>query len=455
MANKSKVEFVCTECGYSTGRWMGNCPSCESWNTLKEYQKPASDGPAQHKARLDGEIKAAEPAGLDEVPSHEMHRHPTGLSELDRALGGGFIAGSFVLLGGDPGIGKSTIALQIVREKPDLPVLYSSGEESMAQIKQRAGRIGCESRELKLYAETDVHRIIEQARKLQPRLLVVDSIQTLFRSDSQSMPGTVTQIRECAALLMQLAKREKITVLAIGHVTKEGELSGPRVLEHMVDTVLQFEGDKNLQYRILRAVKNRFGPANEIGVFEMSGGGLQEVPNPSLRFRSPDEEAASGSAVVCAMEGTRPLLLEVQALVSPTHYGVPQRTASGFDQRRLALLLAVLEKRCGLNFADQDVFLNIAGGLKLTETACDLGVMCALVSSLNDQPVSADTVLLGEVGLGGEVRKVMSTGQRLQEIHKMGLHSVVKPADELNEHEGLNLVSVRYLQQAMQAAGVL
>lgn len=423
---KTKTYFLCSECGFKSSRWLGNCPSCHQWNTFEETIEQKNGENQNHKARLPG-IDVPRPMKLDEIHFEESIRVSTGISELDRVLGNGFMPGSFVLLGGDPGIGKSTLTLQIAKTNPELRILYCSGEESTVQIKQRAQRLGVNQPQLHVYTETDLNKVIEQARKLRPDLLVIDSIQTIYRPEISSMPGNVTQIKECASMLIQLAKQEHITTLAIGHVTKDGDLAGPRVLEHMVDAVLQFEGDKNYSFRILRSLKNRFGSINEIGVFEMTGEGLIEVTNPSQLFLSDYDGSVSGNVVVCSMEGSRPLLLEVQSLVSTSSYGMPQRTSSAFDQRRLSLLLAVLEKRCGYQLANQDVFLNVAGGLKLTETACDIGIVAAIVSGLLDKPVKDRIAFIGEVGLGAEVRAVNQIDQRVSEVKKMGFESVIIP----------------------------
>ncbi|MDG5766010.1 DNA repair protein RadA [Balneolales bacterium ANBcel1] len=456
MAKKNRTRFVCTNCGWESSRWMGNCDSCSQWNTMEEVpdRDPVADKP--HKARLARPDDApARPLALSEIPASEASRHQTGIGELDRVLGGGVIPGSFILLGGDPGIGKSTLALQCSVMLDDQKTLYVSGEESLAQIRQRSGRLGLHSDSLLIYTETEIMRVIETARSEKPGILVIDSIQTVYHSGLQSMPGTTAQIRECAALLMQFAKQENTTVIAIGHVTKEGDLAGPRILEHMVDTVLQFEGDKQSHHRILRTLKNRFGPAHEVGIFEMNDDGLREVANPSELFLSELDPAVSGNAVVCSMEGTRPLLIEVQALVAPASYAMPQRTASGFDQRRLSLLLAVLEKRCGMAFHQHDVFLNVAGGMKLSETACDLGVACALVSSISGKATGEPIVIIGEVGLGAEVRRVTRLTRRLEEAGNMGFSRAVVPAGSNHTREKRVRTSpVKNVEQALRECGL-
>ena len=396
--------------------------------------------------------KTAAPESLKDISFEEEARFKSKIPELDRVLGGGFMPGSFVLIGGDPGIGKSTLTLQIGKSHPELKIMYCAGEESAGQIKQRANRLGVSSENLFVYTDTDVSNVLEQAQKLQPDLLIVDSIQTVYRTELSSMAGSIQQVKECAALLQQLAKKQDITTILIGHVTKEGIIAGPRVLEHMVDTVLQFEGDSNYTYRMLRALKNRFGAAHEVGVFEMREDGLHDVLNPSQLFLSEAESGVSGNAVVCTIEGTRPLLIEVQALVTNSNYGTPQRTANGFDHRRLSMLLAVLEKRGGYQFSGQDVYLNIAGGIRLNDTAGDLGVMSALVSSLLDKPISDNTVFLGEVGLGGEIRAVNRIDQRISEIQKLGFsHAFIPKSNKAGKTDtSLNLVSVRNSIEAIK-----
>lgn len=441
---KIKKYYICKECGHKSSKWIGNCPSCHKWNTFEEVvEEPQKKNAADHKARLNGSL-LEKPLKLSEISYKRSERLKTGIKELDRVLGGGFMQGSFVLLGGDPGIGKSTLTLHISQQNPDLSVLYCSGEESASQIKQRAERIGFFSDKIHIYTETNLNSIIEQARAINPDLLVIDSIQTVYRPELQSMPGNITQVKECASMLIQLAKKEHITTLAVGHVTKEGDIAGPRVLEHMVDTVLQFEGDSNYNYRLLRSIKNRFGSVNEIGVFEMNDKGLKEINNPSQVFISDYDASISGNAVICAMEGTRPLLLEVQALVATSSYGVPQRTTTAFDQRRLSLLLAVLEKRCGFHFANEDVFLNIAGGMKLSETSCDIGLVTAIISSLVDKPIMKNVAFIGEVGLGAEVRAVGKIDQRIREVQKMGFESVIIPRanNYRNKNPKIDLIEV-------------
>ena len=455
MPRKKRTRYVCSSCGWESSQWLGACGACSQWNTLEEIVLPEENGHREHKARLRSDGRAAPvPVTLDKIPATEADRVVTGMAELDRVLGGGMMPGSFILLGGDPGIGKSTLALQWVSLLSGHKALYVSGEESLAQIRQRAGRLDVNPAHLHLYTETEIMQVVETARKEKPGLLIIDSIQTVYHSALQSMPGTTAQIRECAALIMQLAKQENITVIAIGHVTKEGDLAGPRILEHMVDTVLQFEGDKQSHHRILRTLKNRFGPAQEVGIFEMESSGLREVVNPSELFLSEFDPSVSGNAVVCSMEGTRPLLIEIQALVTPTSYGMPQRTASGFDHRRLSLLLAVLEKRCGWQFGQHDVFLNVAGGLKLTETACDLGVAAALVSSLSGKAAGEPVVMIGEVGLGAEVRRVVQLDRRLDEAEAIGFSQAVVPSGYKGERRKIRVSAVAGITDALRKSGL-
>ncbi len=445
---------MCDECGHTSTKWLGNCPNCGSWHTFREFKVDRDNGSGKdHKGKVSGLEKSDPPKPLKEVEYKNENRFPSNIPELDRVLGGGFMPGSFVLIGGDPGIGKSTLTLQIGKSNPELTILYCAGEESEGQIKQRAERLGVESDNLYIYTETDISDVLDQAQRLKPDLLIVDSIQTVYRTELSSMAGSIQQVKECAALLQQVAKRQNITTIAIGHVTKEGDIAGPRVLEHMVDTVLHFEGDSNYTYRILRSLKNRFGPAQEVGVFEMKESGLVDILNPSQLFLSDYDSEVSGNAVVCTIEGSRPLLIEVQALVTASNYGMPQRTANGFDQRRLSLLLAVLEKRGGFQFSGQDVYLNIAGGMKLNDTAGDLAVTCALVSSLLDKPLPGKMVFLGEIGLGGEVRAVNKMLQRLGESEKMGFDQAMVPkSNDVPDKIKLEIEGIRTVQDAIKIA---
>lgn len=451
---KTRIQYLCDECGHTSTKWLGNCPNCGSWHTFREYKVQRSKkSDENHKGKVDGLDKSDPPQKLSDIEYKTESRFASNIPELDRVLGGGFMPGSFILIGGDPGVGKSTLTLQIGRSNPDLKILYCAGEESAGQIKQRAERLGVSSENLYIYTETDISDLLDEAQALNPDLLIVDSIQTVYRTELSSMAGSIQQVKECAALLQQLAKKQNITTLVIGHVTKEGDIAGPRVLEHMVDTVLQFEGDSNYAYRILRSVKNRFGPAQEVGVFEMEQDGLRDILNPSQLFLSDYNSKVSGNAVVCTIEGSRPLLIEVQALVTASNYGVPQRTANGYDQRRLSLLLAVLEKRGGYQFSGQDVYLNIAGGMKLNDPAGDLAVISALVSSLLDKPLPNDTVFLGEVGLGGEVRTVANIKQRLAEVQKLGFTQAFIPgSNNSEEQKTLQIHRVEDVQQSIKKA---
>lgn len=451
---KDRVQYVCGECGHTSTKWLGNCPNCGSWHTFKEFtveRKTKSE--KEHKGKVKGLKDSEPPKKLDDIDTKEQKRFLSNIKEFDRVLGGGFVNGSFVLIGGDPGIGKSTLTLQIGKSNPDLEILYCAGEESAGQIKQRAQRLGVNSDNFYVFTETDIDKVISEAQKMDPDLLIVDSIQTVYRTELSSMAGSIQQVKECSALLQQLAKKQDITTLVIGHVTKEGAIAGPRVLEHMVDTVLQFEGDSNYNYRMLRSIKNRFGPAQEVGVFEMKESGLVDVLNPSQLFLSEYDSNVSGNAVICSIEGSRPLLIEVQALVTPSNYGTPQRTANGFDYKRLSLLLAVLEKRGGYQFSGQDVYLNIAGGLKVNDPAADLGVTLALVSSLIDKPISTKMAFFGEVGLGGEVRAVTKTDRRLTEVQKMGFrHALIPQSNKPQELADLNAAGVGNIMNAIKKA---
>jgi len=450
---KDRIKYVCGECGHSSTKWLGNCPNCGSWHTFKEFKvERKTKSEKEHKGKVEGLKESEGPQKLQEIKSESEDRFLSKIQELDRVLGGGFMPGSLVLIGGDPGIGKSTLTLQIAKSRPDLGILYCAGEESAGQIKQRAKRLGVESDNFYIFTETDISKVMSEAQKLNPDLLIVDSIQTVYRTELTSMAGSVQQVKECAALLQQLAKKQDITTLVIGHVTKDGDIAGPRVLEHMVDTVLQFEGDSNYNYRMLRSLKNRFGPAQEVGVFEMKEEGLIDVLNPSQLFLSEYNDDVSGNAVICSIEGSRPLLVEVQALVTPSNYGTPQRTANGFDHRRLSLLLAVLEKRGGYQFSGQDVYLNIAGGLKVNDPAADLGVTSALVSSLLDKPISNKLAFLGEVGLGGEVRTVNKIDHRLGEIKKLGFEHAIVPKANKTQTNGIKVNGVTNISSSIKKA---
>ena len=451
---KPKTKFVCQSCGNESPRWLGRCPACEAWNS---YVEEAAPTPVKARvASVPASVRhgggRARPMRLSEVELGEEARLKTGVGEFDRVMGGGIMHGSLNLIAGDPGIGKSTLMTELAKYLPGRRLLYVTGEESPKQVKLRAGRLGVATDDVLLLAETNVEEIIAAAQETEPDVMVVDSIQTVFRPDVQSAPGSVSQVRESTAALLQLTKGMGFPTFVVGHVTKEGAIAGPRVLEHMVDTVLYFEGDRHHAYRILRAVKNRFGSTNEIGVFEMTGAGLREVTNPSEIFLSERSYGASGSTVVCAVEGTRPVLVEVQALVTPTSYGTPQRTATGFDARRLQMLLAVLEKREGLRLSTHDVFVNVAGGIRLDEPAVDLGVLVAVASSFRDIPADSGAVLVGEVGLGGEVRTVSQLEPRLREAAKLGFERAYVPKPNLKSltpPKGLEVTGVRRLHEVL------
>lgn len=444
---RPKIHYQCSNCGHTSAKWLGLCPSCGEWHTFEESELVSAPA-KKHKVDISADT-TGKALRLSEIEVKSDERTSTGLAELDRVLGGGLIRGSLLLLGGDPGIGKSTLMLQSAAKTPDKTILYIAGEESASQIKQRASRIGLKDDNLLIWTDTRIQSVISQARSIRPDLMVVDSIQTVFSDDLSSLPGSVQQIRECSAMLQQISKKEGITTLMIGHVTKEGEIAGPRILEHMVDTVLHFEGDQSQLHRLLRGVKNRFGPAHEVGVFEMRDNGLYEVLNPSDLFLSEMDDSVSGNAVACIMEGSRPILVEVQALVTPSSYGTPQRTAGGFDQRRLQLLLAVLEKRAGMAFSGQDVYLNIAGGIRISDPAADLAVMKALASSLKDKPADSKTVYIGEAGLGGEIRRVPYTDRRVREAEKMGFQKAVLPGRETSVKTKLELVIADSVRKAI------
>ncbi len=437
---------------------MGRCPDCGEWNTLVEQvvveAKPTAQG-AVRASRAAVTATAArmadDPIPLSAIVGSEGERLSTGLAECDRVLGGGLMPGSITLVGGDPGIGKSTLMLQIVPGLAPNRILYIAGEESPRQVKLRADRLGVTGEHLLLLPETNIDAILGTAERLQPEVMIVDSIQTVYRPEIESAPGSVSQVRESCAALTRLAKNGGVSIFLIGHVTKEGAIAGPRVLEHMVDTVLQFEGDRHHSYRVLRAVKNRFGSTNEIGIFEMREEGLREVTNPSEVFLSERSYGVSGSTVVASLEGSRPLLLEIQALVAPTSYPQPQRTAAGFDPRRLQLLLAVLEKRLDLKLGTRDTFINVAGGVKIDEPAADLAVMVAVVSSLKDIPADSKTVVVGEVGLGGEVRTVSQIERRIQEAAKLGFERIVVPKGNLKGLKPSKTIQVIGVERVGQA----
>ena len=463
MLKNKKTVYFCQECGYESAKWMGQCPGCKSWNTFVEEltakKEPAakrglgaSYGNGQGGAG-EGGMSKIRPSYLSEISLDEQDRMQTGYEELDRVLGGGVVRGSLVLVGGDPGIGKSTLLLQVCRNlaASGQKVLYISGEESLKQIKLRANRIGTVTGELKFLCETNLDTIEGAISGEKPDVVIIDSIQTMFREEVTSAPGSVGQVRESTNLLLQIAKGVGIAIFIVGHVTKEGVVAGPRVLEHMVDTVLYFEGDRSASYRIIRGVKNRFGSTNEIGVFEMRESGLEEVKNPEYMLSGRPEDA-SGAVVACSLEGTRPVLLEVQALITPTLFGMPRRTAAGTDYNRVNVLMAVLEKRCHYELSRYDAYVNIAGGLRMNEPALDLAIVMAVISSLKDKPVNPRTIIFGEVGLAGEVRAVPMAEQRVNEAKKLGFETCILPKtslDKMRKMEGIRMVGVENIREAI------
>lgn len=440
--------FFCQNCGYETGKWLGQCPACKEWNTFVEESvtvTKSSDGKTSRELEV---------VPLSKVKSEEEERIRTNIEELDRVLGGGIVPGSLILVGGDPGIGKSTLLLQVCQHlaKTEKKVLYISGEESLRQIKLRAQRMGEFTEQLLLLCETNLELIKAVIEREKPETVIIDSIQTMYSEEVGSAPGSVSQVREATNTLMKLAKGMCITIFIVGHVTKEGTVAGPRVLEHMVDTVLYFEGDRHASYRILRGVKNRFGSTNEIGVFEMQRNGLREVKNPSEFMLNGRLEDAAGSVVACSMEGTRPILLEIQALVCESNFGMPRRTAAGTDYNRVNLLMAVLEKRIGYRLANYDAYVNIAGGIKISEPALDLGIVMAIVSSYKNRPIEEGTIIFGEVGLSGEVRAVSMPEQRVAEAKKLGFKTCIMPAvsaESVKNIQGIRIVGVKNINEAI------
>lgn len=450
MAKAKKSVFFCQNCGHEESKWLGQCPMCREWNTFVE-EKVA---PVKARSAGTGPGGGADIVALSSVQTEEEERTMTGIGELDRVLGGGIVLGSLVLVGGDPGIGKSTLLLQVCRELAAMgkKVLYISGEESLRQIKMRANRMGEFAESIYLLCETNLDSIRGIIAKQKPDMVVIDSIQTMYDETVASAPGSVSQVRESTNVFMQLAKGLGISIFIVGHVTKEGTVAGPRVLEHMVDTVLYFEGDRHASYRILRAVKNRFGSTNEIGVFEMRQRGLEEVKNPSEFMLDGRPENAPGSVVVCAIEGTRPMLMEIQALVCKTSFGMPRRTAAGVDYNRVNLLMAVLEKRLGLPLSNYDAYVNIAGGIRMSEPASDLGIIIAIASSYKNRPVPGDTIAFGEVGLSGEVRAVSMPEQRVAEAKKLGFKTCIMPevsVKSVGNAEGIKIIGIKTVNHAM------
>ncbi len=446
---KIKTSFFCQSCGHASSKWLGKCPSCGGWNQFVEEEiREASEGPSSelhlHEA----------PRPIADIVADEKERLATGLAEMDRVLGGGVVPGSAVLVGGDPGIGKSTLLLQVCQRIAErgLKVLYCSGEESARQIKLRGKRIGADSDQLLVFVEIALENILAEIRRIEPHVVVIDSIQTVYASNLSSAPGSVGQVREASERLILHAKKTGIPVFLVGHVTKDGSLAGPKVLEHMVDTVLYFEGDSGHAYRIVRGIKNRFGPTNEIGVFEMGDDGLKEVANPSALFLSERPEKAAGSVVVPSLEGTRPILVEIQSLVIPTSFGMPRRTTIGVDHNRVSLLVAVMDKVCGLHLSGHDIFINVAGGVKVDEPAVDLGLVASMASSFLDRPVAQGTVVFGEVGLTGEVRGISQMETRLKEAARMGFTRCILPAGTpagRRPESGIEMFGIRSLRDLL------
>ena len=461
---KSKSVYVCNQCGYESSKWYGKCPSCGEWNTLEEQvRETAAPSAAAGGIRKGGApsvtLAASDlPTSIRDISTKDEPRYSTGMGELNRVLGGGIVKGSLILLGGDPGIGKSTILLQICEYMGrDLKILYVSGEESRRQLKLRAMRLGVNSQNLYVLAETDVERVIENIRVMKPDIVMIDSIQTMMMKELSSSPGSVVQVRECTNAIMRNIKALEIPTILVGHVNKDGAIAGPKVLEHIVDAVLYFEGDRNLSYRILRAVKNRYGSTNEIGVFDMQDNGLREVENPSMMMLSGRPVNVSGTCVACTMEGTRPILAEVQGLAASSGFGNPRRMATGFDISRMNLIIAVLEKRSGYFFANMDTYINIVGGLKLYEPAADLAVAIALVSSLKDVCVGEDVIAFGEIGLAGELRAVNHAEARIREAARLGFSKCIMPYHNLQslngspQDYGIQLYGVKTIRQAIEA----
>jgi len=456
---KEKTVFFCSDCGYETSKWQGRCPGCGSWNTLTESASVLkAPGGSKTSGRTSSGLRPASPRSkvlrLNEIDTATETRIPTGMSELDRVLGGGAVSGSLVLVGGEPGIGKSTLLLQICRHLcKSQTVLYVTGEESQRQLKLRAERLNVHSDSLFILSETNLEAILASVKELSPDILIVDSIQTTYLPELSAAPGSVSQVKECTLALMELAKSGGVTVFVVGHVNKEGALAGPKVLEHMVDCVLCFEGDRNFAHRILRADKNRFGSTNEIGVFEMANDGLREVPNPSELLLSGRPSNVPGSCVACVMEGSRPILAEIQALVTPTSFGMPRRMSAGIDYNRAMLLLAVLEKRAGLVVSNCDAYINVVGGLKLDEPAADLPAILAIASSLKDSPICDRTAAFGEVGLAGELRMVTAAELRLAEIRRLGFEQCIVPmrgTSGIRVPHGLELIRVGNVSEAIR-----
>ena len=453
MAKAAKTIFVCNECGYESAKWMGKCPACNSWNTFFEQkvEKITENGVKKLKERN-------EPKALNSYKGQEVSRISTGFGELDRVLGGGIVKGSLILLGGEPGIGKSTLILELCDKiKGEGKVLYVSGEESAEQIKLRADRLGINNDDILFLGETDIDIVKENIEEMQPKLVIIDSIQTMYSDELTAAAGSVSQVREITSQIMRICKSKQITTIIIGHVTKDGTIAGPRVLEHMVDTVLYLEGERYFSYRILRGVKNRFGSTNEIGMFEMKGEGLVEITNPSEILISERDDNPSGSCIVASIEGTRPMLIELQALTTLSVFGIPKRTANGLDYNRLAVLIAVLEKRANLQIGGQDIYVNVVSGIKLNEPSIDLGIVCVCASSFKNVPIPKDTVIMGEVGLTGEVRRINMIEKRLKEAEKLGFKRCIIPENNkkhLEEKFKMELIGVKNIGEALRVLGL-
>ena len=454
---KTKTIYSCTECGAAEPKWQGQCPACLAWNTLVEAIEESSTSTNRYANKFEGLAASSQLQKISSIKAAEIERTPTGIAEFDRVLGGGLVEGGVVLIGGDPGIGKSTLLLQVLChlgkgfDKKSSQAIYVSGEESPQQIAMRAKRLGLDASEVELLAEINLEKILATLQTHKPNIAVIDSIQTVYSEALQSAPGSVAQVRECSAQLTRLAKQLGITVILVGHVTKEGTLAGPRVLEHIVDTVLYFEGDQNSAFRLIRAFKNRFGAVNELGVFAMTEHGLREVANPSALFLSHHESQVAGSCITVTMEGTRPLLIEIQALVDESHAPSPKRLATGLEQNRLAMLLAVLNRHAGIPCFDQDVFINAVGGVKIAEPAVDLAVLLSIVSSLKNKPLDNKLIVFGEVGLAGEVRPVQGGQVRLKEAAKLGFTKAIVPKANAPKAKivGMEVIAVERLEQAL------
>lgn len=457
MAGKRKSVYICSECGLESPKWYGKCPGCGQWNTLNEEIVESAPQKALGGNGTRSGGLAAKAVSLSELSASEEERYHTGMSELDRVLGGGIVKGSLVLVSGEPGIGKSTILLQICQYLGQtLKILYVSGEESGRQIKLRAARLNVDTENLYILTETDIQAVMEQVRQQKPDLVMIDSIQTMNFTDLNSSPGSVTQVRECTNAIMRTAKSLEIPALIVGHVNKDGAIAGPKVLEHIVDAVLYFEGDRQMSYRLLRAIKNRYGSTNEIGVFEMGEDGLHQIENPSQAMLSGRPSHVAGTCVTCVMEGSRPILAEIQGLATTSGYGTPRRMATGFDYNRMSLLLAVLEKRAGYFFSNLDAYVNVVGGLRLDEPACDLAVALSLVSSLKNKPINDSAIVFGEIGLAGELRSVTQIDNRISEAKRLGFQECILPSHSLSrtrvKWDGIRLIGAKNVREAFEAA---